>query len=128
MHIFKIACIGIVGVLLALQLKSGSMEYSVYVSVAVSLLILWSMSGILTAMVRELSTITGMIKIDSVFIRTMFKMLGVIYIAEFASGICRDAGYQTIAVQIEIFAKLTLLVLGMPVVGILMETIKEFLD
>ena len=55
-------------------------------------------------------------------------MLGVTYIAEFSSGICRDAGYQTIAQQIEIFGKLTILVLSLPVLLALLETIGEFLS
>ena len=57
----------------------------------------------------------------------MLKMIGITYIAEFSSGVCRDAGYQTIAVQIEIFSRLTILALGMPVLLALLETIREFL-
>ena len=57
----------------------------------------------------------------------MLKMIGITYIAEFSSSICKDAGYQTIAVQIEIFCKLTILALGMPVLLALLETIQEFL-
>ena len=37
------------------------------------------------------------------------------------------AGYQTIAQQIEVFAKLAVLVLGLPVVFSLLEMIKDFL-
>ena len=51
-------------------------------------------------------------------------MVGITYIAEFASGICKDAGYQTIAGQIETFVKLTILALGMPVLTALLETVK----
>ena len=54
-------------------------------------------------------------------------MIGITYIAEFASGICKDTGYQTIAVQIEIFSKLTILAMGVPVLLALLETIQEFL-
>ena len=65
---------------------------------------------------------------DAGYLSVMLKMIGVTYIAEFSSGICRDAGYQTIAVQIEIFSKLTILALGMPVLLALLETIREFLS
>ena len=51
----------------------------------------------------------------------LLKMAGVTYVAEFASGICKDAGYQNIAVQIEIFTKLTILAIGMPVLLSLLE-------
>lgn len=67
------------------------------------------------------------IKIDTSYIATMLKMIGITYIAEFSSSVCKDAGYQTIAVQIEIFSKLTILALGMPVLLALLETIREFL-
>ena len=49
-------------------------------------------------------------------------------IAEFSAGICRDAGYQTMAGQIEIFGKLTILVMGLPVLLALLQTIQEFLS
>ena len=38
-----------------------------------------------------------------------------------------DAGYQNIAVQIEIFTKLTILAIGMPVLLALLELIGDFL-
>ena len=48
----------------------------------------------------------------------LLKMLGITYAADFSSNICKDAGYQTIAGQIEIFGKLSVFVLSMPVSGI----------
>ena len=54
--------------------------------------------------------------------------LGITYVAEFSAGICKDAGYQTIALQIEIFGKLAVLVLSMPVLMALLNTIKDFLS
>ena len=69
-----------------------------------------------------------MIRINPVYLNTLLKMTGITYIVEFASGICKDAGYQTIAGQIETFAKLTILALGMPVLTALLETVREFLS
>jgi len=127
MSIVQIACLGVMGALLALQFKSGKSEYGIYLSIAVSLVLFFSMSGKLEIIVETMETIGGFVHVDNVYITTMLKMLGVTYIAEFASGICRDAGYQTIAGQIEIFAKLTILALSMPVLKALLLTIQEFL-
>ena len=55
------------------------------------------------------------------------KMIGITYLAEFSSGICKDAGYQTIAAQVEMFGKLTILVLSLPILLTLLKTIQEFL-
>ena len=65
---------------------------------------------------------------DTAYIGTLIKMLGITYVAEFSAGICKDAGYQTIALQIEIFGKLAVLVLSMPVLMALLNTIKDFLS
>ena len=54
-------------------------------------------------------------------------MLGITYVAEFSSAICKDAGYQSIANQIEIFGKITILVMSLPIILALMKTIQEFL-
>ena len=65
---------------------------------------------------------------DVAYVGTLVKMLGITYVAEFSSSICKDAGYQTIAQQIEIFGKLAILVLSMPVLLALLDTIKDFLS
>ena len=128
MTIIQIALLGVCGTLLALQFKSGKSEYGIYLSIAVSLVVFFCMSGRLSVIVDTINTISGYIKIDSTYINAMLKMLGVTYLAEFASGICKDAGYQTIAGQIEIFAKLSILALSMPVLTALLQTIQEFLS
>lgn len=55
-------------------------------------------------------------------------MIGIAYVGQFSAGICKDAGYSAIAGQIEIFSKLSILVLSMPVLMALMETILGFLS
>ena len=61
------------------------------------------------------------------FLGILFKVVGITYVCEFCAGICKDAGYQNIAVQIEIFTKLTILAIGMPVLLALLELIGDFL-
>jgi stage III sporulation protein AD len=54
-------------------------------------------------------------------------MIGITYVAEFASAICKDAGFAGVAVQIQIFAKLSILILSMPVLYVFLSTIGDFL-
>jgi len=123
----QIALFGVVGTLLALQFKSGKSEYGIYVSLAVSLFLFLCMLSRLEIFVRTVKKIADYIKLDAGQMSILLKMAGVTYVAEFASGICKDAGYQNIAVQIEIFTKLTILAIGMPVLLALLELIGDFL-
>jgi stage III sporulation protein AD len=127
MSMIQIGLIGVVGALLSIQLKSGKSEYGIYMSVAISILIFACIIDRLELFVNAIAQVNQYIKIDTSYIATMLKMIGITYIAEFSSSVCKDAGYQTIAVQIEIFSKLTILALGMPVLLALLETIREFL-
>lgn len=127
MNSIQIALLGVVGTLLALQFKSGKSEYGIYVSLAVSLFLFLCMLSRLEIFVRTVKKIADYIKLDAGQVSILLKMAGVTYVAEFASGICKDAGYQNIAVQIEIFTKLTILAIGMPVLLSLLELIGDFL-
>ena len=127
MNSIQIALFGVVGTLLALQFKSGKSEYGIYVSLAVSLFLFLCMLSRHEIFVRTVKKIADYIKLDAGQMSILLKMAGVTYVAEFASGICKDAGYQNIAVQIEIFTKLTILAIGMPVLLALLELIGDFL-
>lgn len=127
MNMIQIGMIGVLGALLAIQFKSGKTEYGIYMSAAVSIILFACIVDRLELFVNTVEEISRYITIDTGYIATMLKMTGITYIAEFSSGICKDAGYQTIAVQIEIFSKLTILAMGLPVLLALLKTIQGFL-
>jgi len=124
----QIGIIGVAGTLLALQFKSGKSEYGIYISIALSMIVFVGILGHLEMLVETMRKIGGYINIDSVYISTLLKMLGITYVSEFSSSICKDAGYQTIAGQIEIFGKLAVFVLSMPVLLALLDTVRGFLS
>ncbi len=128
MDMVQIGIIGVAGALLAVQFKSGKAEYGIYISIALSLFIFLNVLGQMETIVESVRAIGGYIPTTQSYIGTLVKMLGITYIAEFSSGICKDAGYQTIAAQIEIFGKLAVLILSMPVLLALLKTIGEFLS
>ena len=128
MSVLQIGIIGVIGALMAIQFKSGKTEYGIYMSVGASILLFSCIVDRLEIFISTVEEISRFIQIDTGYITTMLKMVGITYIAEFSSSICKDAGYQTIAVQIEICSKLTILALGMPVLLALLETIQEFLS
>lgn len=128
MSMIQVGIIGVIAAVLAVQLKGGKAEYGIYVSAAAGIILFSFIVDRLSIFVQTLEQIALYIDMDAGYLGIMLKMIGITYIAEFSSGICRDAGYQTMAGQIEIFGKLTILALGMPVLTALLETIREFLS
>ncbi len=127
MSMIQISVLGVAGVLLALQLKQQKAEFSVYLCIGISLMIFFSIFQYLEEILKTIRELTVTINLNSTYVATLLKMLGVTYVAEFSANICKDAGYQTVASQIEIFSKLTLLVLSLPILVALLQTILNFL-
>lgn len=127
MDIVKIGVMGVVGVLIALPLRSYKSEYSLFISMAVCTCIFVYLISKLEIVLSYVDTIRSMIQVDNRYITMVIKMIGITYIAEFSVDICKDAGYQAIATQVEMFAKMSILLISMPVLMAFIETIGEFL-
>lgn len=127
MSMLQVGVLGVAGVLLAVQFKNVKAEYGMYISLALGLLIFASLLDKISWLMEVLKEIADAVNLDSDYLKTLWKVLGVTYVAEFASSIRKDAGYQTVALQIEVFAKITIMVLSLPVLMALLQTIRSFL-
>ncbi|WP_349946989.1 stage III sporulation AC/AD family protein [Lacrimispora sp. BS-2] len=128
MTVVTIAITGIVAVLLAVSLKGMKGEYGTYLVMAAGFFIFFYGIGKLTTILDTMKEIQSYIKINSIYLSTLVKMIGITYIAEFAAGICKDAGYGAVGTQIEIFGKLSVLAVSMPILLALIQTLQVFLS
>lgn len=126
MTVVTIAIVGITTVLLAVQMKGLKGEYATYLAVAAGVFIFFYGISKLESIFLAIRKIQEFIEIDPVYLATLLKLAGITYIAEFASGICKDAGYGAIGNQIEVFGKLSILAVSMPIVLALLETMQRF--
>ena len=127
MTILAIGAAGIAAVLLAVWLKGVRAEYAVYLVMAAEILFMLSAAGRLEVILDAMERMRGYIRVDSAYLGTPLKMIGITYVAEFASGICRDAGYGALGNQIQILGKLSVLGVSMPVFLALFETLERFM-
>ncbi|MCI5901494.1 MAG: stage III sporulation protein AD [Blautia sp.] len=127
MDIAKVSLIGMGGVILCFLLKGTRPEYASFVTMGIGLLILGLAVGKLKYLFESLESLKEILPVSSENISVLAKMIGITYIGQFSAGICRDAGYQATGAQIELFCKLSILVLSIPVMMALLETIREFL-
>ena len=126
MDILRIAVLGIAGVLLALLLQKEKSEYSMFISMAVCICIFIYILGKVETVINFAKKMQ-IVAVDQTYITLILKMVGITYVAEFAMNICKDAGYAAVGNQIELFAKLSILVLSIPVLTVFLETVGSFL-
>ena len=128
MGIIQIAMIGIGAVALALMVKQQKSEYALYLSLsAVVLILVFSMNRLQVVMetIRKIEQYTG---IDVAMLKILVKLMGITYVSEFASGICKDAVFSAIGSQIEMFEKFSIMAVSVPVLLTLLETIEGLLS
>lgn len=123
----RIAAIGIVAVLLALQFKGGKQEYGIYLVLAAGFLVFSGMLSQLGGILETIRSYMSEISVSGRYLAILYKIIGIAYIAEFASGICKDAGYSFLAGQIELAGKVTILTISMPVMLAVFDTLKSVL-
>ena len=125
MEIIKIGLLGVAGVMLALQFKTIKPEISFYIAVAVSIVIFaFAVDGLL-GVLNQMQVLQRYMNDGGYYYSLLFKAVGITYICEFCASVCKDAGYQAVAGQIEIFGKLSVLFMGMPILTAVIENISS---
>ena len=127
MEVVKIGMIGLAGVLLATMLKKEKSEYGVLISLLVCVAVFTFVMGKMQVVMAFVERLESMLSIDSSYIALILKMIGIAYVAGFAMDVCKDAGYAAIGSQIETFAKISMLVVSLPVLLTFLEVIGNIL-
>lgn len=126
MNIISMTLIAIVGVILAVILKGYKPEYSILIVFAVALLFLGWGIVLLKGMKTQLEVLESFYMSNQYYYKILFKVIAITYLSEFASSVSKDAGYQTISVQIELMGKLFVLISGLPILLAILETIWNY--
>lgn len=113
----------IVSVMLAILLKSNSHIFSTVISISICIFIMLFAIGQVRKMSEGIREIFRYVKVDNIYLILLLKLVGIAYVSEFGSGICKDAGYSAVASQIEIVGKLTMLLVSLPILMQVVDTI-----
>ena len=124
----KVVGIGLMAVFLAMTIKNIQSEYALLISVAACMVMFTFCISRVEVIIGAFQQIQEQLSIHSAFIGIIIKVIGIAYISEFAANLCKDAGYSGIASQIEMFGKLSILAMSMPVLTALLTTIQEFIE
>jgi stage III sporulation protein AD len=127
MDVLQIVALGLTATVLIVLVKSQRPDLAVLLSVAagaiIFLLVLGKIGSIIDV-IKELSERAG---ISMIYLGTILKIVGIAYIAEFGSQICRDAGAGAVASKIEFAAKVLIMVLAVPIVVAVLQSLLKLL-
>ncbi len=125
--LWKVLLIALLGTCLAVYFKEQKNVMGTAIVIAASLLIVFYTMVFLSGLGEKVKQLLSAMGSGGKYLMTLFKMLGITYVCDLTAGICKDAGNASIAHQLQIFGKLLVISLSVPILSTLMETVSALL-
>jgi stage III sporulation protein AD len=126
LEIVQIVALALIATFFAVLLREQNPVYAMFVGTVAGVIIFLRLMGYLAGVFQFLTEVTLQANISMVYLNTLLKIMGIAYLAEFGSQICRDAGEGVIAGKVEFAGKLLILVMALPLLAAVLETILNF--
>lgn len=124
MDIFKTVIFALASCILCVLLRQYKPEYSFAVSLAAGIIVLLYALPALTDIFKSISSFVEKANVNTVYIKTAVKIMGLSYITQFASEMCRDAGENALASSVETGGKIIMLAVSLPIAEALFKLIE----
>ena len=123
MEILQIVGFGLVATILIVLLKNQRPEIALQLSVAAGVLIFLLLATKIKAVIDVLNDLATHAQVNSYYLSTVLKIVGIAYLAEFGAQVCKDAGEGAIGAKIEFAGKILVMVLALPIIVAITESV-----
>lgn len=127
MEIIQIVGLGLIVTILTLIIKEQKPMFAFLLAAFTGIMIFLFLIGKISSVIQVLEDLAQKTSINMVFLKTILKIIGVAYIAEFGAQIVRDAGQESIASKIELSGKVLIMVMAIPIITVIIETVVKLL-
>ncbi|MBM7597994.1 stage III sporulation protein AD [Virgibacillus halotolerans] len=127
MDIIQIVLLGIIASILYIVLKDIHASFAFFLILITGIIIF-------LAIIQQIGTILTLIQslgdkanVEGMYMETILKIIGIAYIAELGASLTKDAGLTSVATKIEMAGKIFILLLAVPIITAVIESILSFL-
>lgn len=127
MEIAQVIGLAIIVTVLGAVLKQVRPEMALQLSIFAGITIFLLVMDKVKLVVNLLENLANQANVSSYYLYIVLKIVGVAYLAEFGGQICRDAGENALATKVEIAAKIFVVILGVPIIVAIMDSLLKLL-
>jgi stage III sporulation protein AD len=127
MSVLQIVLLAVVAALLISVVREFSPQVALFLTLFVATALLVIALGKLVGVLAPIEKLAADADVNTGFFETVIKIIGIAYIAELGAEIARDAGVSSIASKVELVAKLFIVVLAVPVIAAVVQTVHQLL-
>lgn len=119
----KIVFIALITVVLGITISNFNKEFKLYITVVFGILVMLLLFQELKGYIQEFINIFVRYNIKTEYFTTILKIVGIAYICDFISLLCKDLSYESVGKKVEIAGKLIILIYSVDVIKIFLDQI-----
>ena len=127
MDIAKIVGIGLLAGILINLIRQQKPELAMQLAIATGAMIFLLMVSRVMQVVDVLQTLSARAKIDQTHMAAVLKIIGIAYVADFGSQVLQDAGERSVATKVEMAGKILIMLLAVPIILAIVDTVLKLL-
>lgn len=126
MTVFKLLGISMLACSMALILRAYRPELMVPFLLGAGAALLLMALSLFTDVIETIRGAFARLGIDMQYVQVALKVIGIAYLVQFASNICRDAGESALAGKVEMVGRILILSVSVPVILGILEILQRF--
>ncbi len=123
MLLMKIIFIAVITLILGITISKFNSEFKVYITVIFGIVVLFMLFSELKIYLEEILNLFAKYDIKTEYFSTILKIVGIAYICDFISLLCKDLDYESVGKKVEIAGKLIILIYSVDVIKIFLDQI-----
>lgn len=123
MLLAKIIFIAVITVILSITISKFNPEFKVYITAIFGILVVYILFRELRTYVLEIVNLFTRYNLKTEYFSTILKIVGIAYICDFISLLCKDLSYESVGKKVEIAGKIIILIYSMDVIKIFLDQI-----
>lgn len=127
MEIVSVIGFSLVAAMLVILLRQIKPEFALPVGVLAAAIILFSAASASLPIIDKVKEISAKASINSEYVSILIKSLGICYITQLASDTCKDGGENALAGNVQLIGKIAVVVLSLPLVTQVLDTVTKLI-
>jgi stage III sporulation protein AD len=123
MLLAQIIFIAVITVILGITISNFNKEFKVHITVIFGILVMLILFRELKGYVQEFIDIFVRYNIKIEYFATILKIVGIAYICDFISLLCKDLNYESVGKKVEMAGKLIILIYSIDIIKIFLDQI-----
>ncbi len=128
MNVISVAALCIMASIICKVLEKDNKEISMLIGIFVAGYIFMMVIISFSDISDTIDTLFSKTSISDEYIEILFKSVGISYITQLGCDCCRDSGENAMCTGVELFGKVTILLISLPIYSAVISLIEELLN